>query len=149
MKTLKYVREGGRGSLIATTIANPKGDKNQQRSENGEAISAMPVSTQPTSIDAELLPDDGERVENLPPEQPDVEPLKRENPDLQEIEENQPQEKPDVSPQEKPKPDTGVEIEPEPDTGVPGERSPRAVPAKDPIVEPGTNPMDEVSSLFI
>lgn len=152
MKTQNFSAMDGQGLIIAfALVVSPTA---QERS------------------DEQNVPDEGERVENLPPNQPDVDPLKRENPEIDETGDNEPLERPDIDPLEAPNPDIDEIDENEPreqpdvdpleapnpdideiNPGVEPEINELSTPEpnidRDPVVEPGTDPMGIDHSQFI
>ncbi|MBD1427914.1 hypothetical protein [Sphingobacterium arenae] len=137
MKTKNLFAIKGQGPIIAFAVVEPTSDP---ATPNRGGEGNIP--------DEENLPDGGERVENLPPEQPDVDPLEREEPELDEIEENQPNEQPDIDPLEAPNPDID-EINPDAEPEINELSTPEPNIDRDPVVEPGTNPMGRDHSQFI
>lgn len=135
MKTKNIFATKGRGPILAFALVDPTTDPatpNREGDVPGE----------------ENLPDEGGRIENLPPEQPDVEPLEREEPELDEIDENQPNEQPDIDPLEAPNPEID-EINPDAEPEINELSTPEPNIDRDPVVEPGTNPMGRDHSQFI
>jgi len=133
------------GLLVAISLVG--GNPNMPREDDD-----IPYSSQATEESAGLSPD-REGVENLPPEQPDMDPLERENPDINETEENRPTEQPETDPMEAPVPDLD-EIDSDTDREIDtvylddDEDSPENID-RDPIVQPGTDPMKTDNSQII
>lgn len=170
MKSFESIKICRPSLFIATTLVGSEEENVSSNQEgtgahNSPGVPRRSVPTQPAERSHQ--PDRGallgqgqpEKTPPEPPEQPGVDPLTRENPDVEEVEENEPDEHPEEAPQERPKPDTGVEIYPDRDPEIDTDPTPspygdedgfsRSGPAKDPTVEPGTDPMNGPPPLFI
>ncbi len=121
------------GPIIAFALVDPFFDIPDKNSNNKSAEDDQ---------------NDGQAVENPPLEQPDVDPLKRENPDIDDVEENQPIEQPEIDEMENPQPDLDeIDQNEEPEINELSDSESNI--DRDPIVQPGTDPMKTDNSQVI